>query len=330
MPDITQPASTAAVAAATEQAAAPAQVAPPAAPAATPSVDVVSTGPRVTGTKIVRAAATERVKVPLSVVPPRAAAPTASSSDGAAGGAAEKPAAPAVAEPDKGRAGKAWAVIMDREAKLTEREKALKPFEAAQKLFSEGKRLKAIEAMGAKLDELNEEYLSGLRAPTEEERIARVIEQREADKLSTAEKTAKAEQDRVVAEQNQVAANALIALGEAVKAIPPAELKLCAKAGITTGNVLAWYFAQNGKVPDDAAATLRAYEAHLRAELAAEFAPPPAPATTPVAKEPPAKAKGAGTLTSDDAGEVPLRPIAKRKETAQQRAARVMAEMGIT
>jgi hypothetical protein len=230
--------------------------------------------------------------------------------------------------------GKAWADILDKEAKLTAEKKDLKPLAEAKELVAKGQRLKALEVLGISLADVQQEYLASIRDESPEDIARRVAEEtltkREADAKAAADKAA---QDAKDAEQKQLQdqTGAFISSVATVSAAMVKEIPTLVAMGATPFMLANWVVqTKGGYLKDhDPATVLREYEAAMRATLAPVFTPAAPAATTTTT---PAKGKDTApnTLTTEGAGEVPLVAKPKRRETVQERAARILAEMNLT
>ena len=204
-----------------------------------------------------------------------------------------------------------------------------------------GQRLKALQQQGVTLDDLQEEYLEetkGTQTPEETtRRIARAEWERlEAEKAAKADAAATAERTKNE-EQATIRVNAAITgLVEAFPALSD-ELDQIHAQGRDAYDVLKFWVGKHSDYPQDFPAALKAYEGHLvdqQKARAALKAPPPKPADPPPSGEfqktdrvvPVARPRTAA-ITPDDAGEVPLRRVVQRKETAIERVQRLAAEL---
>lgn len=258
---------------------------------------------------------------------------------------------------------KGFVALLDREAKLTSDQQQLKterealqaeyaPFKEAREIGKTSK-LKAIEkAFGWTLDDLQGEYIDGLSGSLTPEQIAertarRVLEEQRTADSKKNEETTKTEQERVNAENwakiEDVAGklNAAFAeLGDELDEVKHA-IDLAGKGigdGVTPIGIIRWWSKHHeGQLPTDAHAALRAYEAALRESVAARgYAKPAPPAAAAEPSEPVTEERRTGptvrvkasptTITSDDGGEVPIRPTVHRKETAIERVNRLVRE----
>lgn len=358
MPDPTAPSTPAAAAPSTPAPAvpSPAPIAPSPGAAAAPVVDAPAASakpewkPPVTRTKATQVH-TPRVQIPARAVEadPGPKAPT----EPAAASAGSEPtpsasAAPATSssstsatEPPKadepkpdGRVGKAWADILDKEAKLTAEKKDLKPLAEAKELVAKGQRLKALEVLGISLADIQSEYLASIKDESPEDVARRVAEEtltkREADAKAAADK---ADQDAKDATQKQLQdqTQAFFAATAAASASIVKEIPTLVAMGATPLMLANWVVqTKGGYLKDhDPTTVLREYEAAMRATLAPVFTPV-APAASATATPARGKDTAPNTLTTEGAGEVPLVAKPKRRETAHERAARILAEMNLT
>jgi hypothetical protein len=277
-----------------------------------------------------------------------AAAPAPSTSPPAEPGAkpstpgsasAAEPEAPAV--PDK-RLARGWADVIEKEAALTERGKKVSHLEKIYDMAQKGDHLGAIEMLGVDPDKLQQAWLDRIRPvdPAEAGRAAaqKVLDDAKKAEQEAADAKAKAEQERVQAEGQARWDSAMKGIEDASKMIPE-DVKLIARFRVNAIQVAQWAM-DNGHgfpdTPEKATAVLKAMESFFREETMATglfTKPAPAPAAAPVPTEtaPQARTRDSapGTITSADAGAVPLRPVAPaRRETAPERLKRILAERG--
>jgi hypothetical protein len=249
--------------------------------------------------------------------------------------------------------------LMDREAKVQADTNQLKadrealereyaPLKEAREVGKTSK-LKAIEkAFGWTLDDLNNEYLGSLEGSLTPQQIAeraavrKVEELRQAD-AQRVEDERKANQTREEQENwgrveacagklNAAFAELSAELEETRYTIEQAASGI--GQGVTPLQIITWWSkGHNGELPTDPHATLRAYEAALRESIGKRgyVKPAPTPAVVPPAEPekrtgPTVRVKTSPTITSDDGGEVPIRPNVPRKETATERVKRLVAE----
>jgi hypothetical protein len=266
--------------------------------------------------------------------------------------ASDKPAASTPApekKPDeKPPLSKGWAAMLEREAQATKRENDAKATEAKFAPFAEAQeigktsKLKAIEkAFGWKLEDLQNEYLGSLEGTLRPEQIAertarKVIEDREAAAEEARKKTETEQAERVKAEAQERVNASYAGLLEHAKTLPASEMEGINTFGLTPYHTIKfWADSHGGEFPtaEQYAAALKEHEASCQARLkAAGFskqAPAPAaePATPANRTAPTVRVKGSpNTITSEDHGEVPISRRPQRKETAIERANRLVAE----
>lgn len=273
----------------------------------------------------------------------------------------DEPSSAAAKKPDEQKPplSKAYAALLDREARITADQQTLKTeraaFEAERTTWTEAKelgktsKLKAIEKLfGWDLKDLQDEYINSLEGTATPEQIAEraarrlLDEQRQADKVASD----KAEQDRKTETERQhmerveaTSAQLNGAFAELVSELDAVQTEIDKAArgvgvGVTPIMIIAWWAKNHdGQFPTDPHATLRAYEAELRAIAGTRGFAKAAPAPAVPQPEPEKKTgqtvrpkTSATTVTSDDAGDVPIRANGKLKETATERAARLVRE----
>jgi hypothetical protein len=248
---------------------------------------------------------------------------------------------------------------MEKEAALVEQQRAFKgereTWEAqrkaadadlqllanAREAIKGGKRLRALELLGITLDEVQDEYLAGVREPTTEESVERIV----ADRLAAEQKRladeaaarAKAEEEGRSAEFNQRVATWKTD-AEKAYAEKAAELDPAAFDGVTADQV--WEravkeHAATGKLPTQAE-SLALIEQDFLARVAkskkfrpVEAAAPP-PAKTEESTEKTARDRTPRVLTGRDAGSVPLRPKVARKKDAFERLEEAKRELKVS
>jgi hypothetical protein len=233
--------------------------------------------------------------------------------------------------------------LLRTEGELTDLRKQHKPYaEAGEKAKTSV--LDAIEHLYGQdaLDRAMAESLARMRGKQSPEEIAaaaarKVIEDDRKARETEAQKTKDAEVERVKAEAQAKYTGACDAIGAAAVAML-GELEETVGQKRKVYEVVGWWMeGHNGELPADPAEALRAYEKQLRADIEARGykkappAPAPAPAATaepPEERAPPTVRSKASTITSDDAGEVPLRRAPKRKLTAIERTELALKERG--
>jgi hypothetical protein len=243
---------------------------------------------------------------------------------------------------------------MDREAKLVEERKAIEAqkaeIERAQKeairldKLPKGQRLKALKEQGITLDDLQEEYLEETKGSLTPEEIARRAARAEFERLE-AEKATKAEAAAAEAKAKQDQ-EAQLRVNTAVQGLMDAfpaladELDQIQAQDRNAYDVLRWYAGKHGDYPQDFPKALKEYEQHLQEKQKGRGfakAPPPKPAEEPPSGDfqssndkglPVTRPRTAatGAVTPDDAGDVPLRPVVKRRETAIEKVQRLARE----
>lgn len=248
---------------------------------------------------------------------------------------------------DKPPLSKGYAALLDREAAVTKRDQELKteretlqreyaPFVEGREIGKTSK-LKAVEkAFGWTLDDLQGEYVQSLAGTLSPEQIAertarRLLEERDEADKKKAEEDRAAEEQRLRDEADKKFHDCAGSMAEVAGKMLD-QLPVAMALGKTYGDVIAWHWNQHHQLPTDHAAALTAYEAHLQAALGSKgfTKAPPAPAATPApASErrtaPTVQVKTSPTITSEDAGEVPISRNGP-KETPMQRAERLVRE----
>lgn len=228
--------------------------------------------------------------------------------------------------------GRAYAELLDREAKVTATTTELKPLLAAKELAKTSK-LKAAESLGWTLDELQQEYLASLGGTRSPEEIARAAARAELDSREAArqEATKNAEQEATTRQQQETQKTINDCASSILDAAAPilGELDVIVSQGRTPYEVMQWYASANKALPTDFTSALRAYEAHLRAQLAAKGFTK-VPAAAPTTDRGPATRGTTAAITPADAGEVPLRRVPNGKPlSAIERARLAMQELNI-
>jgi hypothetical protein len=252
---------------------------------------------------------------------------------------------------------KAYAALLDREAKITTDQNQLKAdrtaFEAERSAWNEAKelgktsKLKAVEkAFGWTLTELQQEFVDGLEGTLTPEQIAERTARKTYEDLQKADtdRQTQAQKDRDEQAQRDNWARvedctgklntAFVELSGELDAVNAA-IEQASKGlgpGVTPLMIITWWAKNHeGQFPTDPHATLKAYEAELRGTIAARgYAKAPAAPAAAATPEPEKRAaptvrpKGSASITSEDAGDVPIR--ANRKESATERAARLVRE----
>lgn len=278
-----------------------------------------------------------------------------------ASGTKDAPTTDPAKKPDDGKQpplSKGWATLVEREGKLTSDQNQLKAdraaFEAERTTWAEAKelgktsKLKAVEkAFGWTLTELQQEYVDGLEGTLTPEQIAERTARKTWEDLKKAEQEAQtkrtSEEQEEASRQNwakiedcTVKLNAAFAeLAGELDAVQAA-IDQAGKGlgpGVTPLMIIGWWAKNhNGEFPTDPHATLKAYEAELRGTIAARgyAKAPPAPAAAPVPSPekqtaPTVRSKASTSITSEDAGDVPI-TRANRRETPIERAARLVRE----
>lgn len=263
---------------------------------------------------------------------------------------AAKPADQATEGEKKPPLSRGWAELLERENKVTQAQAALKQEQTTYKPYAEAAEkaktsvLDAIEHLyGADaLDRAMAESLQRSRGTQSPEAIARAAAKAELDAREQARKDAdaaaqKEREEAAKTESQQKIASAAESLRTAAAAMPAEDLRGLNAFGLQPVHTLQFYVQKHNAWPTDFAAAVREHEAFCREQLKANGfdipAPPPAPAPAPAAVEAPAKPekrtpavrpKPSATITPDDTGSVPLRPV--RKETAIERVRRIAAE----
>lgn len=262
-------------------------------------------------------------------------------------------------KPDEPKPHRALTLALEKEAKLVEDQRAFKTeresFEAERTrykasldklqqfadLVNGGKKLQALELIGLKLDDLQDEFLASVQEETPETKAARIVRETLAAER-TKEAEAAAEREKTAAKTQSDQLNASIAKWKddatALFKEKHAEFDAIIAFDCTADQV--WQraekeFNDTGKLPTHYEA-LQLLEKDIAARMARSkrFQPVPVvPAKTEEASNAKAGDKSPRTLTSKGAGEVPIvrkKPVASTKKPALERVKEAMRELGVT